>query len=70
MSRIYIPKELKDLIYERANLLCEYCLSSDDYSSPFNVEHIILISKSGLSVAENLILTCQGCNLHRYNHIF
>ena len=71
MSRIYLSKELKDLVFDRANFLCEYCLSPDDYSSsPFNIEHIIPISKSGTNEIENLALACQGCNLHKYNNIF
>ncbi|MEM1121094.1 MAG: HNH endonuclease [Bacteroidota bacterium] len=48
--------------------MCEYCLSLANYSSsPFNIEHIIPITKFGTSDVENLALACSGCNQHKYN---
>ena len=71
MSRAYIPKEIKKFVFKRANFTCEYCFSLDQYSSsPFNVEHIIPISKAGNNEVENLALACHGCNLHKYNKMF
>ncbi len=71
MGRIYIPKEIKNKVFERAAFRCEYCFSLNLYSSsPFNVEHIIPISKNGSSNIDNLALACHGCNLYKYNKIF
>jgi hypothetical protein len=63
------PK-LKNLVYNRANGLCEYCKSPANISSqPFVVEHIFPISKGGETFETNLALSCQGCNNHKYNKI-
>jgi hypothetical protein len=35
---------------------------------PFSVEHITPRSREGDSSPENLALSCQGCNNHKYNH--
>jgi HNH endonuclease len=35
---------------------------------PFSVEHIIPRSRDGDSSRDNLALSCQGCNNHKYNH--
>jgi hypothetical protein len=34
---------------------------------PFSVEHVIPRSRGGDTVVENLALSCQGCNNHKYN---
>ena len=71
MSSAYIPKESRDLVFKRAEFKCEYCFSLDQYSSsPFDVEHIIPVSKSGSNKVGNLALACHGCNLRKYNKIF
>lgn len=50
-------------IFIRAEGLCEYCLTSEDYSSStFEIEHIFPFSKGGETVLENLALSCSGCN--------
>lgn len=54
------------LVAERANFLCEYCLTPAGLApSPFSSEHIIPRSKGGTSAAENLAFSCQGCNGHK-----
>jgi hypothetical protein len=35
---------------------------------PFSVEHISPRSRGGDSSPDNLALSCQGCNNHKYNH--
>ena len=61
-----IPAKLRKTITERAGRLCEYCLMPLDFShDPFEVEHIIPISKKGKSVSNNLALSCRGCNLFK-----
>ncbi len=61
-------KKLKELVFGRANGLCEYCKSPANISSqPFVIEHIIPQSKGGETIETNLALSCQGCNNHKYN---
>ena len=62
--------KLKELLFGRANGLCEYCKSPANISSqPFIIEHIIPKSKGGETTENNLALSCQGCNNHKYNKI-
>lgn len=63
-------KKLKELVFKRADGLCEYCKSPANISSqPFVAEHIIPKSKNGRTELNNLALACQGCNNHKYNKI-
>lgn len=51
----------------RARGLCEYCRSQARFSpQPFSVEHIVARALGGQTEAENLALSCQGCNGHKY----
>lgn len=60
--------KLKELVFNRAQGLCEYCKSPANISSqPFVIEHIIPKSKDGTSTEDNLALSCQGCNNYKYN---
>jgi len=63
----YVPAPLKKIVQERAHGCCEYCMSQARYSpQPFSIEHILPLSKGGETVLENLALSCQGCNNHKY----
>lgn len=67
MSDKHIPAELRRLVHTRARGLCEYCRSQARFSpQPFSVEHIIARALGGQTIAENLALSCQGCNGHKY----
>lgn len=62
------PDKLKQITYNRAKGLCEYCKSPANISSqPFVVEHVFPKSKGGQSTQENTALSCQGCNNYKYN---
>ncbi len=62
--------KLKELVFKRANGLCEYCKCPANISpQPFAIEHIIPKSRNGKTVEENLALSCQGCNNYKYNKI-
>lgn len=51
----------------RANYKCEYCLSPEKFAvSGFSIEHVIPRSKGGQTSVENLALSCQQCNNHKY----
>ncbi|WP_271253937.1 HNH endonuclease [Pseudanabaena sp. Chao 1811] len=50
----------------RANHHCEYCHAPElVFNFPFEVEHIIPISKQGTDNADNLALACRSCNLRK-----
>lgn len=62
MSR-YISNTLRKQVIQRANFCCEYCLAYEGHSFiKFQIEHIISIKHSGLTIAENLALACFFCN--------
>lgn len=63
MKKRKIPKRLQQLVSERAQFCCEYCLSQEAYSpDPFSNEHIIAEVLGGPSTEDNLARACQGCN--------
>jgi hypothetical protein len=60
-------EELRRLVHDRAQGICEYCRSQASFSpQPFSVEHITPRSAGGDTTADNLALSCQGCNGHKY----
>lgn len=65
-KRIWIPKLLRLLVFQRAFGCCEYCMISGFHTScEFEIEHIIPLAKAGLTIFENLALACPGCNGHK-----
>ncbi len=70
MSYNKIRIELKELAKQRAGCRCEYCLSTDKYSTQdFESEHIVPVSKRGKTILENIAYACRGCNNHKFNKI-
>ncbi|MDZ7343595.1 MAG: HNH endonuclease, partial [candidate division KSB1 bacterium] len=62
----HIPPRLRRLVIERAASRCEYCgLSQEGQEATFHIDHIIPISLSGETVAENLALACVSCSLRK-----
>jgi HNH endonuclease len=67
MSSEYIPVALKQLVFDRATGLCEYCRSQARFAiDPLVIDHIQPVSRGGKTVAENLALSCQTCNNYKY----
>lgn len=57
-------------IAERANHRCEYCQAPEVvFNFPFEVEHIIPLSRQGTNDDSNLALACRSCNLRKGNRI-
>jgi hypothetical protein len=53
-------------IAERANHRCEYCQAPElVFNFPFEVEHIIPLSRQGANEEANLALACRSCNLRK-----
>jgi len=66
MSRIHIPAELRRLVYERAQGICEYCLVHQDNTIlSHHVDHITAVSHGGQTALWNLALACVECNFHK-----
>ena len=66
MSRPYISEELRRLVAERADHICEYCLISEaDRSSSYQVDHIISVKHGGSTTLDNLAYACIYCNLQK-----
>lgn len=70
MSERTVQSEQKDAVFERAAGCCEYCLSQVEFSpDPFAVEHIVPRVLGGSDHLENLALSCQGCNNHKFTSL-
>ncbi len=66
MSRPYISEELRRLVAERADYICEYCLIAEaDRSSSCQVDHIISVKHGGSTTPDNLAYACIYCNLQK-----
>ncbi len=63
-------KTTRKTIKIQANYLCEYCLCPEYFSpDPFEIDHIIALSKGGSDDLINLALTCSGCNGYKSDAI-
>ena len=68
MSDSRPTKEQREQVVTRAKACCEYCLSQLRFSTDsFSVDHIVPHSVGGTTTLDNLALSCQGCNNHKYN---
>ena len=54
---------IKQLVWQRADCLCEYCHSSERLSANrFTVDYLIPRSLGGSDDLDNLALACRRCN--------
>lgn len=66
MPRPYISQELRHLVAERADYICEYCLMAEENrSSPYHIDHIISLKHGGSTTEDNLAYSCIYCNLQK-----
>jgi hypothetical protein len=67
MSSEYIPVALKQLVFDRARGMCEYCRSQAKFAvDPLVIDHIQPVSRDGKTISENLALACQTYNNYKY----
>ena len=67
MSSKRVTAQQKRRVIDRANGCCEYCHSQLHFTNhSFSIEHIIPKSQDGESDLDNLALSCQSCNNHKY----
>lgn len=70
MRRKKIPNRIRRAVVNRAAFICEYCHIPMAYvPDPFDVEHILPVSKGGSDDLDNLANTCGGCNGYKGNSI-
>ncbi|MBD2325654.1 HNH endonuclease signature motif containing protein [Alkalinema sp. FACHB-956] len=70
MERPYISQEIRQLVINRADRLCEYCLiHSDDTVLGCSIDHIISLKHNGPNEANNLAYACIFCNRYKGSDI-
>ncbi|WP_217355187.1 HNH endonuclease [Aphanizomenon sp. UHCC 0183] len=63
MTNNAISFSLRQLVIERAQGRCEYCLIHQDFSIyTHEIDHIIAVKHGGQTLSENLALSCLPCN--------
>jgi hypothetical protein len=66
----YLPTELRLLVAQRADYLCEYCLiHEEDTFVGCQVDHIISLKHGGNTEAANLAYACACCNRNKGSDI-
>ena len=71
LQRSLMTDKLRDFIKKRDNYTCQICGDSI-YKNPhieFHIDHIIPVSKGGITEENNLQTLCAACNLHKSNKI-
>jgi hypothetical protein len=62
-----VTAQVRRQVLARAKECCEYCYSQVKFATQsFSVEHITPRYKGGKTTLDNLALSCQGCNNHKY----
>jgi hypothetical protein len=58
-----MDRNLEQLVWQRANSICEYCHMPQYLTvMRFQIDHIIAEQHGGLTIADNLALSCLLCN--------
>lgn len=66
MTSAKIPADLRQLVGDRAQGRCEYCLLNQNFSIyTHEIDHIIAQKHGGQTTADNLALACLSCNRHQ-----
>lgn len=62
----YIPDALRQLVMQRADGKCEYCLLHEQYGIfSHEIDHIIPEKHRGETIEGNLCYACLDCNRHK-----
>lgn len=71
MSRKYVSRKLRRSIHSAAKLRCGYCCAHlHNVGQIFHLEHIIPEAAGGLTIKENLWLSCPLCNSFKNKKTF
>ncbi len=61
-----ISASLRQRVVERDQYRCVYCQTARDNSGQkFHIDHIVPISKGGVTTLDNLCTACFSCNSHK-----
>lgn len=67
LSEKRVTAQQKRIVIRQAQGCCEYCHSQLRFTNQsFSIEHIIPKSQRGQTTLDNLALSCQSCNNHKY----
>jgi HNH endonuclease len=70
MERPYLSQDLRRLVIDRADRLCEYCLiHADDTILGCSIDHVISLKHRGPNDASNLAYACIFCNRYKGSDI-
>lgn len=70
MKRKYLKQIDRDLVWNRAQFMCEYCLAIFGlYPGVFTIDHIIALAEGGLDDTSNMALCCNRCNVQKWKFI-
>lgn len=62
----YLPDEVRQVVRDRAQGRCEYCLLSEQDTPRLHpIDHIIPRQHRGKNNLDNLALCCSWCNRHK-----
>ncbi|MFM7578411.1 MAG: HNH endonuclease, partial [Microcystaceae cyanobacterium] len=66
----YISPDIQVQVRQRADFLCEYCHTSEQWQYiNFTIDHVIPLKLGGSNSIDNLALACFHCNRHKSNKI-
>lgn len=66
-SRISIPPEVRDYVFQRDNYQCRSCGKSKQETA-LEIDHIIAIAQGGSNDISNLQTLCRTCNQQKKHH--
>lgn len=62
-------RKLTDAMRAEVRRRCaDTCQGCGDTHGPFHIDHIVPVSRGGLTVLDNLTLLCAACNILKSNH--
>jgi len=67
---VHLPSALRQRLVEADDHRCAYCCTSQANSgSPMVVDHLLPLSKGGVTTFENLCFACYRCNLFKGSQV-
>lgn len=65
-----VCSSMRRAVYARDTCKCRYCDTQIMNKKDLTLDHIIPISKGGLSLPENLVVACDRCNTILADKVF
>jgi hypothetical protein len=65
-----LTQTIRELVKQRANFCCEYCLiPPQERLAPFHVDHILSLKYGGTDDLNNLCFSCYKCNGYKGSNV-